>query len=476
MPEPTSTDTERSSSMSLAWQRTLAEMARTDPNLRFTTLAHRLNAETLRVAFRRLNRQAAPGPDGLTVEDYERGLEERLRDLHHRLRTGRYRASPARRVLIPKANGKMRPLGIANVEDRVVQTAVALVLEPIYEQDFLELSYGFRPGRSAKDALEVLRQTIDKGPIHVVFEADIRGFFDHLDHAWLRKFLGHRIADRGLLRVIGKVLKSGVEEDGVVHRSKKGCPQGGPLSPLLANIYLHYVLDLWFQRRFRRSCRGEAHLVRYADDFVVCFELREDAERFRVELDERLRAFELELHPDKTRLIEFGTDLDKQGPGPGSGGHTFDFLGFTHYMRRRPKGRLRTARKPSKKSRLRFLAEVKLWLRKHMHSSPWFHQRALTAKLRGFYTYFRLRHCAPALWHVRHQVIRAWVRTLWRRSQKARRLSWVRLKRKPWFKLPRVSTRRSNKRKTSRASRAKTRTERVSPTGPAQLHLFEPTP
>lgn len=470
MTDTPSADTERQLPMFLDWQSAIAEMARSDPKLRFTTLAHRLTPATLRSAYRHLRPKAAPGPDGVTVPEYGEGLDRRLGDLWQQLRKQRYRASPARRVLIPKPNGKMRPLGIANVEDRVVQTAIAMVLTPIYEQDFLDFSYGFRPGRSTKDALEALRRTIDRRPIRVVFEADIKGFFDNLDHGWLRKFLAHRVADRGIHRLIGKVLKSGVVEEGKVTRSRKGAPQGGPLSPLLANVYLHYVLDLWFDRRFRHSCRGEAYMVRYADDFVVCFEYHEDAERLQKELGERLAAFALELEPDKTRLIEFGTDLEKKGPGPESGGHTFDFLGFTHYMRRYPKRGLRTARKPSMKSRKRFILEVKLWLRKHMHRNPWLHHRVLTVRLRGFFNYFRLRHCRPTLRKVRWQIERHWFRTLLRRSQKAKRqLTWVKVKRKPWFQLPEVSEKPKNRNAKSPVPK---QAERVIAAAPGQLSLF----
>ncbi len=336
MSDSTSADTEREHRKSLAWQDMIAEMARADPGLRFTTLAHRLTPEVLKLVYKRLNPKAAPGPDGLTVPQYGEGLDDRIDDLHDRMVAGGYRAHPARRVYIPKPNGKKRPLGIANVEDRVVQGAIAMVLTPIYEQDFLDFSYGFRPGRSAHGALEELRRTIDRKRVRVVYEADLRGFFDNLDHGWLRKFLAHRIADRGLLRLIGKVLKSGVvQEDGRVLRTGKGAPQGGPLSPLLANIYLHYVLDLWFERRFRLTCRGVAQMVRYADDFVVCFEHQQEAERFHREVVERFAAFGLELVPEKTRLVEFGTELKDRGPGPDSGQRTFEFLGFRPLQEKR---------------------------------------------------------------------------------------------------------------------------------------------
>lgn len=456
--------------MSRDWRDTIAEMAKADPRLRFTTLAHRLTPELLAEAYKSLRRNAAPGPDGVSVVEYGEDLEARLADLHGRLRTGRYRASPARRVHIPKPNGKLRPLGIANVEDRVVQKAIVKVLEPIYEQDFMEFSYGFRPGRSAKDALEDLRKTVDRSRVRMVYEADIMGFFDNLDHEWLRRFVAHRVACRGIHRLIGKVLNSGVVEDGKVTRSKKGTPQGGPLSPLLANICLHYVLDLWFDRRFRRSCRGMARMIRYADDFVVCFEYPDEAERFGREVVERFDRFGLTLVPEKTRLVEFGTTIDKSGPGPGSGGQTFDFLGFTHYMRRRPKRGLRTARKPSKKARRRFMAEVKAWLREHVHASPWFHRKVLEQKLRGFYGYFLLRHCLRTLMNVRFHVERLWMRTLNRRSQKAR-VTWKWVKRKPWFDLPYPGKRKKRGPPAGRVSKPKAPKPKKAD-GPGQLSLF----
>ena len=448
------------------WNETIAEMARTEPKIRFTTLAHRLNPHTLTRAFKRLNRNTAPGPDGIRVEEYGQGLEARIDTLWKRLKTQRYRASPAKRVYIPKPDGRRRPLAIPNVEDRIVQKAVAMVLEPIYEQDFLDLSYGFRPDRSAKDAVEVVRKTIDKRPIRVVVDADIKGFFDNLDHKWLRAFLGHRIADRGLLRVIGKFLNAGVVEDGHVQRGKKGCPQGGPLSPLLANIYLHYVLDLWFEKRLSPHLKGESYLIRYADDFIMCFEHPEDADEALSALQERLSDFGLELETAKSRMVQFGTEQGPPGPGPGS--QTFDFLGFTFYVRKRGERGYRTATKVSQKSRHRFLREARDWLKKHLHRSVWFHQEQLRGKLRGFVQYFGVRYSLSTLRHIRRQLHWLWRRALIRRSQKAY-LSWTTLKRKPWFKLPEVRLRESQRRSAPAA-------KEVRPSAIPQLQLFPTKP
>jgi group II intron reverse transcriptase/maturase len=282
MSKVTSADIEQNNPKSNDWQSMYINMAKADPNLRFTTLAHRLTPEFLYGALKGLNRNAAPGPDRMTVPEYERDAINRIRSLHSKMVRGAYRASPVRRVYIPKPGGKLRPLGIANVEDRVVQAAIKNLLEPIYEQDFLDLSYGYRPGRSAHDALKALQYCISRRKTRYVVEMDIKGFFDNIEHSWLRRFLSHRIADRGLLRLIAKFLNAGVVDEGGHHqRIQRGTPQGGPLSPLLANIYLHYALDLWFDRRFRRTCSGVVEMFRYADDFVACFECLEDAQSFQ---------------------------------------------------------------------------------------------------------------------------------------------------------------------------------------------------
>jgi RNA-directed DNA polymerase len=273
---------------------------------RFTALLHHLNVALLRESFYALKRQASPGVDGMRWQEYEIGLEDRLRDLHSRVHRGAYRAQPSRRVYIPKADGRQRPLGIAALEDKIVQQAVVTVLNQIYEADFKGFSYGFRPGRSPHQALDALTVGIQRKRVNWVLDADIRGFFDNMSHEWTMKFIQHRVADRRMLRLIQKWLKAGVSEDGQWSETKLGTPQGAVVSPLLANVYLHYVFDLWAEAGRKKVARGEVIVVRYADDLVLGFQHRADAERFLSEFRDRLVRFGLELHPDKTRLIEFG--------------------------------------------------------------------------------------------------------------------------------------------------------------------------
>ena len=414
----------------------IKDKAKEDRKVRFTSLAHLLTPGFLRASFRKLNRHGAPGADGVTMKAFAENLDAESECLHRELRTGEYRASPVRRVYIPKANGKRRPLGVPTVRDRTVQRAVGEILGAVYEPYFADFCHGFRPGRSAHDALEALRVSIDHEPIRWVVEADIASYFDTVDHAWPMKFLRHRIADRTRLRLVAKWLKAGVMEDGVVGRSKEGTPQGGPLSPLLANVYLHYVLDLWFEHRFKPSAVGACALVRYADDFVVCFQHRHEADRFREELEARFAEFGLRLSAEKSRRIEFGKWSGQNGKtGPAMAPRSFDFLGFTHYMRKRGKrsGVYRVARKPSRKSRNKFLDNVKEWLGRYRHLSVWFHAKVLRRKLRGYFNYFGLRHCLPALRHVKRHVGRLWIMELRRRSQR-HRLWWNRVVKLSWFR------------------------------------------
>jgi len=343
--------------------------AEEDRGRRFTALLHHVYAvDTLREAYFGLKREAAPGVDRVTWKEYGEGLEERLQDLSERLRRGGYRARPVRRVNIPKPDGRQRPLGVTVLEDKVVQTAVVMVLNEIYEVDFVGFSYGFRPGRSQHDALDAVTVGIERRRVRWVLDADIRGFFDAIDHEWLVKLIEHRIADQRVVRLIQKWLKAGVLEDGKRVRSERGTPQGGCISPLLANIYLHYVLDVWVHRWRKTESRGDVIIVRYADDFVMGFEHRHEAEACLEALKKRLGKFGLELHPDKTRLIEFGRHTIDRGPGGGSGkAGTFDFLGFTHISARGRSGKFRVERRTMKKRLRSKLAEVKQELRRRVN-------------------------------------------------------------------------------------------------------------
>jgi RNA-directed DNA polymerase len=416
----------------------LAELvARARKEGRLTNVVQFVDEELLRLAFRSLRKQAAPDVDGQSYEEYATNLDHNLRDLHHRLRTGRYRAPVVRRVYIPKASGGRRPLGITTVEDRMVQKAVAWVLSAVFEQDFLECSHGFRPKRGAHTALHRLREGMMQHWAKYVVEVDVVGYFDHVNHEWLGKFLRHRVNDGGLLRLIGKWLKAGVMENGVVTRAEDGTPQGGPVSPVLANVYLHYVLDLWFERRFKKSCRKWTELTRYADDFVAVFQDQGDAERFRREVEERLAAFGLQVAPDKTAVLCFDGNVLKGTGRPAVKPASFTFLGFTHFLTRTREGKVNIVRTPSVKTRERFLRVQTLWLKANKHERVQVQQAHLRMALSGYYQYFGLRLCQPALNAVYRRVRRAWQRSLARRSQKARRTcDFDTLDAKPWFQLP----------------------------------------
>jgi RNA-directed DNA polymerase len=413
------------------------ELAKNDQSMKFTSLAHLLNEEMLTVSYKRLNRRGAPGVDGVTIRGFGENIEENIRALHEELKSGKYRATSVRRVYIPKANGKERPIGIPTVKDRIVQRAVAEIIGAIYEPYFIEHSYGFRPGRSCHDAIRELKRATRKSRAKYVVEADISSYFDKVNHDWMMKFLAHRIADKTILRIVKKWLNAGFMENGVKCRTDEGTPQGGVISPLLANIYLHYVLDLWFEKKYRKSCEGKATLIRYADDFVVSFDKKEEAERFLKELKDRLAAFNLTLAVDKTRLLEFGRrSLHNTAKGKACVNKTFDFLGFTMYARRRKNGRYSIAAKPSRVRKNRFLKAVKEWLRTNMNRNVWYQAFSLRRKLFGYYNYFGLKYCLPSLEHVKFHVARIWLKTLRRRSQRAY-ISWERFLVSPYYwKLP----------------------------------------
>ena len=344
----------------------IGEKARKEPGLVFTSLYHHIcDVDNLRACYDTLEADKATGVDGVTKEEYGKNLEENLRDLSERLKRMGYRPEPKRRSYIPKAGSeKGRPLGISSLEDKIVEEATKRTLEPIYEAVFEDSSYGYRPGRNQHKCLDALGRTIQQKKVSYVVEADIKGFFDKVNHEWMIKFLRHRIGDERVIRLIIRMLKSGIMEDGLVHASEEGTPQGSILSPLLSNIYLHYVLDLWFSRRVSRQSRGEAYYFRFADDFVACFQYKDDAESFRQRLKDRLEGFGLELAEEKTRCIEFGRfareDAYKRGEKP----KEFTFLGFTHYCGKTKEGYFKVKRRTSRKKLGQSLEKFTDWAKK----------------------------------------------------------------------------------------------------------------
>lgn len=368
----------------------IAEKARSDPSCQFTSLFHLMTEEMLRGCFMRLKDKAAAGIDQVTKQEYAQNLDDNLAELVRKLHRMAYIPQPVRRVYIPKAGSKkQRPIGIPALEDKLVQSALVRIVQAIYEQDFIDDSYGFRPERGCHDALRALSRTVERGSVNHIVEADIRGFFDHVDQGQLMRFLGHRIADKRVFRYIKRFLKAGISEDGVYRASERGTPQGGSISPLLANIYLHYTLDLWFERRFRRSCAGDARLIRYADDFVACFQRESDAKRFRTEMEQRLSQFALEIAPEKTKVLEFGPYAAQRAQGRGMKAETFDFLGFTHHCSRTRDGRrFRMKRKTVSKRFSGKVKAVKEWLKSNRTLPTAMLLQRLSAKLIGHYAYY----------------------------------------------------------------------------------------
>ncbi len=413
--------------------------AKADKKKRFTALLHHVTVDRLREAYLTSKKYAAAGVDHVTWQHYGERLEDNLRDLHARVHRGAYRAQPTRRVYIPKADGRQRPLGIAALEDKVLQRAVVEVMNAIYECDFRGFSYGFRPGRGAHDALDALTAGIVRKNVNWVLDADIRGFFDTIDHGWLLKFIEHRIADRRVLRLIQKWLSAGVMEGGRRVATTVGSPQGATVSPLLANICLHYALDLWVEQWRRQYGQGDIIMVRYADDFVLGFEHHLDAQQFLKELRERLARFKLELHPEKTRLLRFGRFASERCRERGESGAppTFNFLGLTHCCSRSRQGKFLLQRHTMRSRLVAKLREVKLELHRRLHDSVAVQGKWLGAVLRGHYAYYGVPTNIDALNGFRKEITCCWLRSLRRRSQR-RRLDWTRMARLQSRWLPRA--------------------------------------
>lgn len=408
-------------STKLQW---IAELARRTPKMVLTTLAHHIDVEWLREAYRRTRKDGAPGVDGQRAEQYEQNLEGNLEQLLNRLKAGSYKAPAVRRVYIPKGDGKTRPLGIPTLEDKVLQRSVVMVLEAVYEQDFLDCSYGFRPGRSAHQALYALRNRMMEMNGGWVLELDFRSYFDTLSHSHLRSTLDQRVRDGVLRRVIDKWLKAGVLEDGHITRPETGTPQGGVISPMLANIYLHEVLDTWFEQQVRPRLRGKAFLARYADDAVMVFSNEHDARRVMDVLARRVAKYGLTLHPDKTRIVRFERPKprsDGQGTKPG----TFDFLGFTHHWAKSKNGYWVIKQKTANGRFWRACRRMYEWCREHRHAPVEKQHAVLRQKLRGHYGYYGIPGNSRAISRFLYRVQATWRRWLDRRSQR-RHMPWRR--------------------------------------------------
>jgi len=410
-------------------QERIATLAKQMPDAALRSLSHHIDLDWMREAYRRTRKDGAAGVDGQTAAEFAEDLEENLQSLLDRAKSGRYRAPPVRRVYIPKGDGsKTRPIGIPTFEDKVLQRAVAMVLEPVYEQDFKDFSYGFRPGRSAHDALKALRNGLWSMRGGWVLDVDVSKFFDTIDRRLLRDILRQRVVDGVVVRLVGKWLNAGVMEGGVMMKATAGTPQGGVISPLLANIYLHEVLDRWWVEEVLPRLRGRALLVRYADDFVIAFERQDDVRRVQAVLAKRFAKYGLTLHPEKTRLVPFRRPRrtasgPQGGPGPGS----FDFLGFTQHWARSRKGRWVIKQKTAKSRFSRSVKRISLWCRKARHLPVSDQARTLSAKLRGHYQYYGVTGNWRAIARFHWQVTRTWRKWLDRRSNRAR-MNWARYK------------------------------------------------
>jgi RNA-directed DNA polymerase len=427
--DPQSTDRTRSREAVSQAQARIREAVTRKPKEKLTALLHHVSVDMLRCAFSTLKKRAAVGVDQVAWGDYAADLDRNLTDLAARVHRGAYRALPSRRVYIPKTDGKLRPLGIAAIEDKIVQAAVVMILTPIYEAEFLGFSYGFRPGRSQHDALDALAFGIKARKVCWVLDADIARFFDTISHDWLIRFIEHRVGDKRIVRLIQKWLKAGVLEEGRLVESLEGTPQGAVISPLLANIYLHYVYDRWIEQ-WRRRANGDVIVVRYADDTIVGFQHQKDAERFLADLKERLGQFALSLHPEKTRLIEFGKYAAERRSRRGQGKpETFDFLGFTHICATKADGSgFQLWRKTVRKRLKAKIRAVKEELRRHVHASIAEQGHWLGSVMRGFFAYHAVPTNLMAISAFRHHIIVRWLRVLRRRSQR-HRMTWARMQR-----------------------------------------------
>lgn len=398
----------------------IAEVSQKNTKERFTSLAHLINEEALEECHYKIKNGKATGIDKVTKESYEAKLKENIKDLVARMKRQAYKPQPVRRVYIPKAGtDKMRPLGIPSYEDKLVQMVLGRVFNAIYEADFLDCSYGFRPNRNCHDALKELGQIIERKKISYIVDADIKGFFDHVDHEWLMKFIEIRIADPNINRLIVRFLKSGVMERDNVNKTIEGTPQGGNISPVLANIYLHYALDLWFEKVVKKKCKGDAYMVRYADDFVCCFQYEDEAKKFYQALILRLRKFNLEIEESKSKIIAFGRFAEEVSKRLGTGKpRTFDFLGFTHYCGKSKKGKFRVKRKTSVKKFRTSIQRCKLWLRENLTTPAKIIMDKLSRKLTGYYRYYGITDNYYRLNEFRYIVRRMLFKMLNRRSQK----------------------------------------------------------
>src|SRR6266849_3790005 len=403
----------------------IAELAKEDPKRQFFSIAHLITVEKLYEAFRSLRREASAGIDGVTYAEYETNAEENIRQLHQRLKEGKYRAQPLRRVYIPKEDGKQRPISIPALEDKLVQKAAADLLNAIYEQDFLECSYGFRPGRGQRQALNEVGRVVCRRPTGWVLEIDIRSYFDSIVRSAFVEMIEKRVNDGSVLRLIQKWIKVGVIEDGKLLVSETGTGQGQPISPLLANIYLHYILDEWFEEVVKPRLKGEAHEIRFADDAILCFQHKEDAEKVLSVLPKRFEKYGLTLHPEKTRLIEFGRYAARKAKQQGKQPETFEFLGFTHMCARSRKGKFTVHVKTIGKRLRRGLKAIAAWCQKHRHEPVDEQRKTLNAKLRGHYQYYGRPTNYRSLQQFYRSVRRIWKEGLSRRTR-GRWLTWDR--------------------------------------------------